>query len=150
MSQSFAKFIAHVVYSTKNREPILAEPIRQDLYNYTAGILNTVDCMTLGIGGTSDHVHVLVQMSRTMTLAKMVEEMKRGTSRWIKTRGTNFQWFSWQGGYGAFSVSESQLTLVKQYIANQEEHHRKKTFQDEFRTLLKKHNIAFDEKYIWG
>ncbi|MCL2348745.1 MAG: IS200/IS605 family transposase [Planctomycetaceae bacterium] len=150
MSQSFAKFLAHVVYSTKNREPVLTQSIRQDLYDYTAGILNTVDCMTLAIGGTSDHVHVLVQMSRTISLAKMVEEMKRGSSRWIKTRGTNFQEFSWQGGYGAFSVSESQLPTVKQYIANQEEHHRKKTFQDEFRTLLNKHNITFDEKYIWG
>ncbi|MCL2347978.1 MAG: transposase [Planctomycetaceae bacterium] len=114
MSQSFAKFIAHVVYSTKNREPILGKPIRQDLYNYTAGILNTVDCMTLAIGGTNDHVHVLVQMSRTISLAKMAEEMKRGTSRWMKTCGAGFQGFSWQGGYGAFSVSKSQMPAVKQ------------------------------------
>jgi REP element-mobilizing transposase RayT len=150
MAQSFAKLVVHVVYATKNREPVLVQPIRHDLYTYTAGILNTVDCLPLGIGGTSDHVHVLVQMSRTITLAKMVEEMKRGSSRWIKTRGIGFQGFAWQGGYGAFSVSESQLPTVKQYIDNQEEHHRKTTFQDEFRTLLARHNIAYDEKYVWG
>ena len=150
MTQSFAKLIVHVVYSTKNREPILTESIRNDLYAYTAGILNTVDCLALSIGGTNDHIHVLAQMSKTITLAKMVEEIKRGSSRWMKTQGAGFQGFSWQGGYGAFSVSESQLPIVKQYISNQEEHHRKRTFQDELRTLLDKHNIAFDEKYIWG
>ena len=80
----------------------------------------------------------------------MVEEMKRGSSRWIKTRGAGFQGFAWQGGYGAFSVSESQLEFVKQYISGQEEHHRKATFQDEFRSLLIRHGIAFDEKYVWG
>jgi REP element-mobilizing transposase RayT len=150
MPQSFAKLVVHVVYSTKNREPVLTQAIRDELYTYTAGILHTIDCLPLGIGGTSDHVHVLVQMSRTIALAKMVEEMKRGSSRWIKTRGAGFQEFSWQGGYGAFSVSESQRSKVAQYISNQEEHHRKATFQDEFRALLKKHHIAFDEKYIWG
>ena len=150
MAQSFAQLIIHVVYSTKNREQVLTESIRNDLYNYTAGILKTIDCIPLAIGGTSDHVHVLVQMSRTISSAKMVEEMKRGASRWIKTCGAGFQGFSWQGGYGVFSVSKSQLQDVKQYISNQEEHHRKTTFQDEFRALLKKHGIAFDEQYVWG
>ena len=150
MAQSFARIIVHVVYSTKNREPVLVESIRNDLYTYTAGILKTIDCLPLAIGGTSDHVHALVQMSRTISSAKMVEDMKRGSSRWIKICGDRFQWFSWQGGYGIFSVSESQLQKVKQYISSQEEHHRKTTFQDEFRALLKKHGIVFDEKYVWG
>ena len=113
MTQSFAKRVVHVVYATKNREPVLAQSIRQDLYDYTAGILNTMDCLPVAIGGTNDHVHVLVQMSRTIAVAKMVEDMKRGSSRWMKTRGAVFQGFSWQGGYGAFSVSESQLPTVK-------------------------------------
>ena len=117
MAQSFARIIIHAVYSTKNREPILTESIHNDLYTYTAGILNTIDCMPLTIGGVSDHVHVLAQMSRTITPAKMIEEIKRGSSRWIKTRGAGFQGFAWQGGYGAFSVSESQLEFVKQYIS---------------------------------
>ena len=150
MPQSFARIIIHVVYSTKNWEPVLTQSIRRDLYTYTAGILNTLDCLPLAVGGTSNHVHVLAQMSRTITAAKMVEDMKRGSSRWLKTRGAGFQGFSWQSGYGAFSVSQSRLQIVKQYISNQEEHHRKTTFQEEFLRLLKKHGIAYDEKYVEG
>ena len=114
------------------------------------GILNTLNCVTLAVNGTEDHIHILVSMSRNISAAKMVEDMKRGSSRWIKEQGENFRHFSWQNGYGIFSVSESRAAQVVEYIKTQEEHHRKLPFQEEFRQLLKKHGIEFDERYLWG
>ena len=149
MPHSYSNVMVHIVYSTKDRRPFITESIRPDLYAYTIGILNKIDCRTITIGGASDHIHALVRMSRMVSQAKMVEDMKRGSSRWIKTQGIHFQRFSWQNGYSIFSVSESQASRVEAYIDGQEEHHRKITFQDELRALLKKHNIPFDEKYLW-
>ena len=150
MAQSLGKLLVHIVYSTKNRAPLLSATIRPKLYAYTVGILNTLDCVTLAINGTEDHVHALVSMSRNISVAKMVEDMKRGSSRWIKEQDENFRHFSWQNGYGAFSVSESQTAKVIEYIKIQEEHHRKIPFQEEFMQLLKKHGIEFDERYLWA
>ncbi len=150
MPQSLAKISVHVVFSTKNREPWLGVTVRDKLYAYIVGILDTLHCITLAIGGTEDHLHALISMSRTITLAKMVEDMKRGSSRYLKTCGPALKNFSWQGGYGAFSVSESQLQKVSAYIHHQEEHHKTKAFQDELRLLLTKHNIPFDEQYLWS
>jgi Transposase and inactivated derivatives len=150
MAQSLGKLLVHVVYSTKNRAPLLSPIIRPKLYAYTVGILNTLDCVTLAVNGTEDHVHALVSMSRNISVAKMVEDMKRGSSRWIKEQDENFRYFLWQNGYGAFSVSESRAAQVVEYIKTQEEHHRKIPFQEEFRLLLKKHSIEFDERYLWG
>ena len=150
MAQSLAKLLVHVVYSTKNRTPLLSSVIHPKLYAYMVGILNTLNCVTLAINGTEDHIHVLVSMSRNISAAKMVEDMKRGSSRWIKEQGENFRHFSWQNGYGIFSVSESRAAQVVEYIKTQEEHHRKLPFQEEFRQLLKKHGIEFDERYVWG
>jgi REP element-mobilizing transposase RayT len=149
MAQSLAKIVVHIVYGTKNREPFLSKNIRATLYAYTIGILNNQHCITLAINGVEDHVHILVIVSKNIAVAKMVEEIKRGTSRWLKTQGTTFNGFSWQGGYGAFSVSESQIPKVIEYINNQEQHHQKLSYQEELRTLLKKQHIEFDEQYLW-
>ncbi len=150
MSQSPAKIVLHIVYSTKNREPVLTKNVRSDLYGYTIGVLDSIDCVTLAINGTEDHVHALVLMSRTISPAKMVEDMKRGYSRWLKERNEISKHFAWQGGYGAFSVSESQVSKVIEYVNGQEEHHRLISFQDELRLMLKKHRIEFDERYLWS
>ena len=149
MAQSLAKIVVHVVFGTKNREPMLSTTIRNDLYGYIVGILNSLNCVTLAVNGMEDHVHVLVGMSKTISLSKMMEEMKGGSSRWLNLRGETMKYFAWQAGYGAFSVSESQISKVADYIEKQEEHHRKTTFQDELILLLKKHKIEFDERYLW-
>jgi REP element-mobilizing transposase RayT len=149
MSQSLAKIIVHVVYGTKNREPFLSKTIRAKLYAYTVGILNDQHCITLAINGVEDHVHLLIILSKNISVSKILEEVKKGTSRWLKTQGAAFQHFSWQGGYGAFSVSESQIPKVIEYINNQEQHHQKISFQDELKALLNKHHIDFDEQYLW-
>lgn len=150
MTQSLAKIVVHAVYSTKNREPLLIQAVRDDLYAYIVGILDSLDCAVLEINGTEDHVHALILMSRTISSSKMIEEMKKGSSRWLKTQNAMLKDFAWQGGYSVFSVSESQVPKVVQYIQNQEERHKKMSFQDEFRNLLIKHNIEFDEKYLWS
>lgn len=150
MAQSLAKIILHIVYTTKNREPVLSETVRDDLYAYTVGILNAIGCVKLAINGAADHVHALVIMSKTIALTQMIEDIKRGSSRWLKSQSPKLTHFSWQGGYGAFSVSESQVPKVVNYIKNQEEHHRNISFQDELRLLLKKHKIEFDENHLWS
>jgi REP element-mobilizing transposase RayT len=150
MSQSLAKIVIHVVYGTKNREPFLNKNIRAKLYAYTVGILDTLNCITITINAVEDHIHLLVILSKNITVSKMLEEIKKGTSRWLKTQGNNFNGFSWQGGYGAFSVSESQIPKVIEYINNQEQHHQKISFKDELKALLKKHNIEFNEQYLWS
>ena len=148
MAQSLSKIIVHVVFSTKNRQPILSAAMRKDLFAYIVGILNSLDCITLTINGTEDHVHVLVIIAKTISLSKMIQEMKGSSSRWLNSQTATTKHFAWQAGYGAFSVSESQIAKVVGYIAGQEEHHRKTTFQEELILLLKKHKIEFDEQYL--
>jgi REP element-mobilizing transposase RayT len=149
MAQSLAKIVVHAVFSTKNREPLLTTAIRNDLFAYIVGILNSLECITLAINGTDDHVHVLIGMSKTISLSKMMGEIKGGSSHWLNAQKMAAKHFAWQAGYGAFSVSESQILTVIHYIETQEQHHRKMTFQDELIALLKKHNIEFDERYLW-
>jgi len=149
MAQSLSKIIVHVVFSTKNRQPILSAAIRNDLFAYIAGILKSLDCVTLAINGTEDHVHALVIMARTISLSKMIQAMKGGSTRWLNLQTITTNHFAWQAGYGAFSVSESQIAKVVNYIARQDEHHRRTTFQDELTSLLKKHNVEFDGQHLW-
>ena len=149
MSQSLTHLIVHAVFSTKNREPILPMEVHSDLYAYMGGILKSLGCVPLMINGTNDHVHLLFILSKNIALAKVFEEIKGTSSQWIKTKSAVRKTFAWQGGYGAFSVSESQCQKVSDYIACQEEHHRKQTFQEELLALFQKHNIEYDEKYLW-
>ncbi|MGH7975851.1 MAG: IS200/IS605 family transposase [Limisphaerales bacterium] len=150
MPQSLAKILVHTVFSTKDRRPFLRDKIlREELHRYIGGILTNLDCQPIIVGGVEDHVHVLAALSRICNAAEMVKEVKRGSSLWIKTKSADLQDFAWQNGYGIFSIGFSQIESVKEYIAGQEEHHRKISFQDELRQLLKRYEIEFDERYMW-
>src|SRR5262245_25012359 len=150
MPQSLAKILLHTVFSTKDRRPLLRDAvIREELHRYLGGILKELDCQPMVVGGVEDHVHLLCTFSRTCTPADMVKELKRGSSIWIKTRDPSARDFGWQNGYGIFSIGFSQSEKVRAYIANQEAHHKKLSFQDEFRLLLERYKIEFDERYVW-
>ena len=149
MSQSLAKNMIHLIYSTKNRAPFLTPEIRPEMNSYLAGILRQWESPAIIVNSVEDHAHLLFALSKNHALKKVVEEVKKGSSKWIKTKGSAFIDFYWQGGYGAFSVSPSNVAAVREYIATREEHHRKVTFQEEFRAFLEKHGIEYDERYVW-
>jgi putative transposase len=150
MPQSLAKILIHSVFSTKERRPFLRDrTLRDETHCYLGGILANLDCQPIIVGGVDDHVHLLFALSRTRDIAEVVKEVKRGSTLWIKTRSLNLRDFHWQNGYGAFSIGFSQIPDVKQYIADQEEHHRKISFQDEYVALLRRYEIEYDERYVW-
>jgi putative transposase len=150
MPQSLAKLLVHTVFSTKERRPFLRDKnLREELHRYLGGILDHLGCQSVIVGGVEDHVHLLCALSRTCTAADMVKELKRGSSLWVKTKSQDLADFAWQSGYGMFSIGFSQIESVRQYIAGQEAHHRSISFQDEFRQLLKRYEIEFDERYVW-
>jgi REP element-mobilizing transposase RayT len=149
MAQSLAAIVVHLVFSTKFRQPLIKPEVEANFHAYLSGIFRDCKCPTLLIGGMPDHIHALFLLHRTWALADLVEEVKKSSSKWMKTNGKEYQHFHWQGGYGAFSVSQSAAQEVKAYIANQKSHHRKMTFQDEFRALLKKYEVEYDERYVW-
>ncbi len=150
MPQSRARVVLHVAFSTKNRVPFLKDPeILARLHAYMAGVLQKIGCEPILINGAEDHVHILCNVSRTITIAGLVEEAKTSPSKWMKEQGPAYRDFFWQGGYGSFSVSQSNVEQVRAYIARQEEHHRKVSFQDEFRALCNKHGVEIDERYGW-
>jgi REP element-mobilizing transposase RayT len=145
--QSLAKILVHLIFSTKNREPTIPKEIRPSLHAYITGILNNLHCPSLQTGGTADHVHSLVSLARTRTVADILEEVKKSSSKWMKEQGVAS--FFWQAGYGAFSIGESQVSAVVRYIAQQEDHHQGVSFQDEFRRFLTRYGVAYDERYVW-
>ena len=150
MPQSLSAVYIHLVFSTKERRPLLRErETRETLHAYLGGVSKTLDCPPIIVGGMEDHVHLLARFGRKIMQAEWVKELKRVSNLWLKERGRTFADFQWQGGYADFSVSPSNLERVKAYIANQEEHHRKLSFQDELRALLRKHNVEWDERYVW-
>ena len=150
MPQSLARVVLHVVFSTKNRAPFLKDPeLRTRLHAYMAGALQAIGCEPILINGVEDHVHILCNLSRTVTIAGLVEAAKGGPSKWMKEQGPAYHDFYWQGGYGSFSVSQSNVEQVRAYIATQEEHHRGVSYQDEFRALCRKHGVEIDERYVW-
>jgi len=150
MSQSLSSVYLHIVFSTKDRFPFLADVgIRREAHALLGGIAKKFECPPLLVGGVGDHVHILLGLGRKVSQADLVKELKRGSSIWIKERFPEMQKFGWQAGYGVFSVSPSKLESVQRYIEKQEEHHRRKSFQDEFRSLLVKHGLSFDERYLW-
>jgi putative transposase len=149
MPQSLSAMVIHVVFSIKYRQPNLTPTIQAELHPYLAGIINNLGCHTIQVGGVEDHVHLLFYLSRTLTMAKIVESVKTGSSKWLKTKFPDLAEFQWQIGYGAFSVSQSDVTRVVDYILNQEEHHRQLSFQDEYRRLLNRYLVKYDEKYVW-
>ncbi|HMO65040.1 MAG TPA: IS200/IS605 family transposase, partial [Verrucomicrobiota bacterium] len=140
----------HIVFSTKNREPWLNDAVCERLWPYLGGIARENKMMVLEVGGVADHVHVLVSIPASMSVSKAVQLIKGGSSHWIKETFANMAGFAWQDGYGAFTVSESQLDTVRDYIRRQPEHHRTRTFAEEYRTFLQRHRIEFDEHYLLG
>jgi putative transposase len=150
MPQSLAKIVVHAVFSTKDRRPFLRDTtLRQELHLYLGGILKNLDCQPIIVGGVEDHVHLLASLSRTRAAAEMVKEVKRGSSLWAKERDGGMRDFGWQNGYGIFSIGASQIEDVRCYIAEQEQHHRRLSFQDELRLLLRRYELAYDERYVW-
>jgi len=150
MPQSHAQIYLHIVFSTKDRRMFLEDrSIREDLHKYLGGTCNALGYPVLRVGGVADHVHILCRLGRTISVADLVKELKRDSSQWVKTKAPSLADFYWQNGYGAFSISPSHVEAVRTYIANQEEHHRTESFQDEFRRLLTKYGLEWDERYVW-
>ena len=149
MPQSLANVLIHIAFSTKRRRTFLTKDVRPELASYMAAVMKTCESPALIIECVEDHVHILCSLSRTRAISEVVQKVKKRSSKWIKTKGSSFQDFQWQAGYGGFSVSQSRVAAVKDYIATQEEHHRRMTFQEEFRRLLQKNGIEYDERYVW-
>jgi putative transposase len=149
MPQSYGAIYFHFVFSTKNRQEWIDEKLESRLHEYLGGILRAMDCRLLAAGGTADHIHLLASMARTLTVANVMRDIKSNSSGWIHKEIEGLAGFDWQDGYGAFSVSFSQIDRVKNYIGRQKEHHRRASFQDEFLDLLVRHEVPYDPKYIW-
>jgi putative transposase len=149
MAQSLANVLLHVVFSTKHRQPFKDEGVDRDLFRYIATACKSLGCPSHGIGGADDHIHIACSLGRTTTISDLIQHIKQDSSKWMKSQGPEYAEFAWQNGYGAFSIGQSQLDDLRRYIRNQREHHRRESFQDEFRTLLVKYDIQFDERYVW-
>src|SRR6267142_2342328 len=148
MSHSYVSNLMHCVFSTKERVPLIDSELESRLWPYIGGIARENRMRALAVGGTADHRHTLLSLPSTMAIAKAVQLIKGGSSKWIHDTFPSLQKFGWQEGYGAFSVSSSQVKKTIAYIDNQKEHHRKKSFQEEFLELLKRHKIEFDSRYV--
>ena len=148
MSQSYVQFYSHVVFHTKNNEKLIGETIENELHSYIGGILRNQKSIPVKIGGTSDHIHILCTLPKTMNIADLAEEIKKSSSKWIKTKGPAFRNFYWQDVYGGFSVSHSGVYEVSRYISLQKQHHKEISFLDEYKALLKENGVDFDERYL--
>jgi len=150
VAQSLNRVFVHITFSTKNRLPFIDESIKGELWAYIGGVCNALECKSIRIGGFNDHIHVCCLLSKKMTQIKLLEEIKKESSKWIKTKGERYQQFYWQDGYGIFSVNPSEIQVVVDYINDQAEHHKKRTFQEEFLAFLNKYGVEYDERYLWS
>jgi putative transposase len=141
--------LAHVIFSTKNREPLITPEIEPELFAYIGGILKNHESRLLDAGGTADHLHLLISQSKNIGLSTLMKDVKKDSSSWLKTKGISFGNFHWQDGYGGFSIGKSQISRLRKYIVNQREHHRKRSFQDELIQFLEAYEIEYDERYLW-
>ncbi len=149
MGQSLVKNYLHVVFSTKHRQPLITDAVELKLHAYLSGICKSLDSHALKIGGYNDHIHILCTLSKKIALVKLMEEIKSHSSKWMKAPEVGISDFYWQEGYGAFSVNPSEVELVCDYIERQKEHHKTRTFQDEYRAFLQKYGVEYDERYVW-
>ncbi|MHA7109413.1 IS200/IS605 family transposase [Sunxiuqinia elliptica] len=149
MPQSLSKVYLHITFSTKQRKKLIDKDIQTKLFEYLGGICKGLSCNPVRVGGTNDHVHILCTLSRKISQAELIEALKKNSSKWMKTQGKRYQNFYWQNGYGIFSVNPTEVDVVTNYINSQEEHHRAKTFQEEFQAFLKKYQVEYDERYVW-
>jgi REP element-mobilizing transposase RayT len=149
MPQSLSLVIIHVIFSTKDRHPFLEPDKWPPLHAYLATVARNAGCECYRVGGVADHVHLALRLSRTLAIAGLIENLKTSSSKWLKTQSAGLASFSWQRGYGCFSVGPMDLDTLCVYIDKQEEHHRTRTFQDELRMFLKKYGVEYDEEYVW-
>lgn len=149
MPQSLVKNYIHITFSTKYREDTLLKKDLPEIFSYMAGILKNLNCTPIVVGGVSNHIHVLCLLDKTTSVSELLDKLKANSSKWIKSLGKEYVNFAWQRGYGSFSVSQSKVEVVRNYIANQERHHNKGTFKEEFIELLEKHELEYDEQYLW-
>ena len=149
MSQSLSKLFIHIIFHIKTTSVKIRKEDKNNLYAYIGAVIKSKDSIPIIINGTDNHIHILCIMSKNITLAKLVEEIKGNSSRWIKSLHPYYGGFAWQGGYGVFSVSSSLHDRTKRYIERQEEHHEKMSFQEEYRMFLKKYNVEYDEQFVW-
>jgi REP element-mobilizing transposase RayT len=150
MPQSLAQILVHLVFSTKNRETLLADDIRDELHAYIGGIVENQKGTLLKSGSVADHIHLLIAHPRTCAPSEMVQEIKTGSSKWMKTKGLRYADFHWQSGYGILTISPSHRPALEVYIENQAQHHQVETFQEEYRRLLQKNGVEYDERYVWN
>ena len=150
MGQSLVKNYIHIVFSTKHREPFIYPQVEEELHAYLGGVCKNLECLPIKVGGYTDHIHILCMLSKKIALMKLLEEVKSHSSKWMKTKGDDLKNFYWQDGYGAFSVSSTDVDSVIRYIEKQKQHHEKKTFKDEYISFLKKYNVEYDERYVWN
>lgn len=149
MPQSLSKVYVHITFSTKYRAPLIDDNLKERLWDYLGGICKGLECDPIRVGGYIDHIHILCLLSRKVSQAKFLEEVKKQSSKWIKTISPLYSNFYWQDGYGIFSVNPAEIDVVIEYIKNQEKHHREQTFKREFSAFLKKYQVEYDERYVW-
>ena len=149
MPQSLFKLLVHIVFSTKNRADLISPEIENDLYAYIHGIVENNDSKLIIANGTANHIHLLVSLGKKSDIPTLIGDIKRDSSSWIKKQNSSFSNFYWQKGYGAFSIGQSQVSNVVNYIKKQKEHHHYQDFKSEFRALLTKYEIDFDERFVW-
>ncbi|SRR6056297_889018 len=149
MAQSLSKVYVHITFSTKGRLPLINEEIKSSLFEYIGGICKGLECYPVKVGGYNNHIHILCTLSRKITQMKLLEEIKKQSSKWVKTKGKDYSKFYWQNGYGIFSVNPSEIDVVIRYIENQVTHHQKISFKNEYKAFLKKYNVDFKEEFLW-
>jgi len=149
MAQTLVNVLVHVVFPTKERRHLIKPDMERDLYAYMAGTLKNLESPCLVVGATTNHLHLLIAQSKNLALSKVIGELKKSSSKWIKTKGPAHAHFKWQDGYGAFSIGQSNVAALKSYIAKQKEHHKAKSFEAEFLEILGKYQVPYDERYIW-
>ena len=149
MSQTLVKMYTHIIFSTKKHQPFIKPDVEQELHSYIGGVIKQNGGIPFMINTMPDHIHILSTLPKNISLSKFLEEIKRNSSRWIKTKGKVYENFAWQGGYCGLSVSSSKTQAVSNYIANQKEHHKKMTFKEELIKFLKEYGIEYDERYLW-
>lgn len=149
MAQTLTRLLIHAIFSTKNRANMIKPQFEPELYAYIGGVCRNAGSPLLAAGGTSNHVHLLISLAKTGSVADLMMDVKKDSSKWIKTKATYFAGFQWQEGYGAFTIGESQVDDLKAYIARQKEHHRTISFEEEYLAFLEKYNVTYDERYLW-
>jgi REP element-mobilizing transposase RayT len=149
MPSTYTNLLYHIVFSRKQRIPLITDELKEELYRYIGGIVRAEGGVLLEIGGTKDHAHLLVKFKPAVSVSEMLAKIKANSSKWVNDHKMKFRKFGWQEGYAAFTVSESQAPPVRDYIRNQEEHHRRQTYQDEVVALLQRHGIEYDPQYLW-